>query len=97
MRQPSGTASRRPALQVLTILGRELGLKKLTVNFLQLLIVESRIDALQAVLESFETLYNQAINLQAGSTPCTPGLLRVRACAVPALLPGQGWLTRSGR
>ena len=55
--------------QVLSILGKELGLKRLTINFLQLLIVESRIDALQAVLESFETLYNQAINLQAGPTP----------------------------
>ena len=49
---------------MLTVLAKELGLKKLSINFLQLLIVESRIDALEAILESFETLYNQAINLQ---------------------------------
>ena len=52
--------------QVLSKLKQELGLKSLTLKFLQLLIVESRITALPGVLDSFETLFNDAINLQVG-------------------------------
>ena len=49
---------------MLTKLKDELGLKRLTLKFLQLLIVESRIGAINGVLDSFETMYNDAINLQ---------------------------------
>ena len=49
---------------MLSKLKEELGLRQLTLKFLQLLIVESRIGSLIGVLDSFETLYNDAINLQ---------------------------------